>query len=120
MCAGGNAHSSHPMEQQDQQRQLSVLHDVRSECSNYLHVYLFRLFVYLFISMRVHKRMVNSGVLGLYCLLSPCVLLLCPRRLVRTGTDLVPCVETRAPELLDLMRLVFRANHTERSRAFTP
>ena len=32
-------------------------------------------------------------------------------------TDLVPCVETLAPELLDLMRLVFRANHKERSTA---
>ena len=32
-------------------------------------------------------------------------------------TDLVPCVETLAPELLDLMRLVFRANYKERSTA---
>ena len=56
MCAGRDTHSSHPMEQQDQQRQLSVLHDVRGECSNYLLVYLFRLFVHLFISMRVHMH----------------------------------------------------------------
>ena len=33
------------------------------------------------------------------------------------ATDLVPCVETLAPELLDLLRLVFRANHKERSTA---
>ena len=55
MCAGRDAHSSHPMEQQDQQRQQSVLHDVRGECSNYF-VYLFCLFIYLFISMRVHMH----------------------------------------------------------------
>ena len=45
VCAGRDADSSHPMEQQDQRRQLSLLLDVHGECSNYLLVYLFHLFV---------------------------------------------------------------------------